>query len=66
MLCEAMTLIESTPKLLSQCSPELQSWWKVHGTKEDERVRREAAAKLSPRERLALGIDTEGKARSKR
>jgi len=68
MLCEAMTIIEGlckqidddvTPK--SECSKELLAWWKTHQVKEDERVRLEAASKLSPRERIALGIDASGR-----
>jgi hypothetical protein len=58
-LCEAMVIIEKHG-MLSECSQDLISWWKQHGTLEDARVKREAATKLDDRERLALGIDREG------
>lgn len=59
MLCEAMTIIDNA-QLRSECSKELKAWWQTHGTKEEARVRQEAASKLSTRERLVLGINAEG------
>lgn len=74
MLCEAMTIVEKLLSelatefagshidfsLKSRCSQQLILWWNRHQTKEDSRVRREAASKLTDRERLALGIDSDG------
>lgn len=59
MLCEAMIIIEKNG-LLEECSDQLIAWWKQHARKEQDRVRREAAAKLSYQERKALGIDENG------
>jgi hypothetical protein len=44
-----------------ECSQQLRDWWSAHKVKEEDRVRAEAAAKLTDRERLALGIDVSGK-----
>lgn len=59
MLCEAMVILEKA-KLVSECSEQLQVWWDNHQQQEQDRVRAEAAAKLSERERIALGIDASG------
>ena len=59
-LCEAMTLIE-TNELLEECSDDLRIWWAKHRDGEVARVRGEAARKLALRERLALGIEIDGK-----
>ena len=59
MLCEAMVIL-SNEDLLSECSVQLQAWWREHQVKEAGRVRAEAAAKLTIRERLALNIDIHG------
>lgn len=68
MLCEAMVIITSLCKqidanvsLESECSMQLLTWWKTHQVSEEDRVRQEAASKLSPRERIALGIDASGR-----
>jgi hypothetical protein len=68
MLCEAMTIITNLCKridddvtLSSECSMQLLAWWKTHQVSEEDRVRQEAASKLSPRERIALGIDASGR-----
>lgn len=56
LLCEACTLLEETG-LLDRASKELQEWYKLHEELEADRVRLEAAEKLSERERRLLGID---------
>ena len=60
LLCEAMTIIDNC-NLKGECSAELLVWWRDHQAEEDSRVRREAAAKLTVRERFAIGIDAEGR-----
>lgn len=66
MLCEAMIIIEKNG-LIEECSAQLIAWWKQHSRKERDRVRREAAQKLSYQERKALGIDENGnRAKTKR
>ena len=59
MLCEAMTIIENN-ELMGEPSKDLLAWWKLHSEKEEARVRAEAARKLTSRERLALGINSDG------
>lgn len=56
LLCEACTLLEEAG-LLSQASDELNAWYKLHEALEADRVRLEAAQKLSERERRLLGIN---------
>lgn len=56
MLCEALVIIEKAEQL-PECSKQLLDWWHAHQEKEEDKVRAEAASKLSARERLALGID---------
>lgn len=59
MLCEAMVILEKNG-LFDECSDQLKRWWDSHKAVEEGRVRREAAARLDPRQRLALGIDENG------
>lgn len=55
LLCEAMDIIEQH-RLMSKCSTDLKKWFKKHEQQEVERVKREALAKLSPKEIRALGL----------
>jgi hypothetical protein len=56
LLCEACALLEEAG-VLSQASNELKAWYKLHEALEADRVRLEAAQKLTVRERRLLGID---------
>ena len=56
LLCEVCVLLEEHD-LLSDASSELQKWYKNHEECEQDRVRYEAALKLSSRERRLFGID---------
>lgn len=56
LLCEACTLLEEAG-LLSHASEELKKWYKLHEALESDRVKLEAAQKLSKREQRLLGID---------
>jgi hypothetical protein len=56
LLCEACALLEEAG-LLAKASPELKAWYKQHEACEADKVRIEAAEKLSERERRLLGID---------
>lgn len=58
LLCEACTLLEEA-KFLSKASEPLKKWYKEHEECESDRVRYEAALKLSERERRLLGINLE-------
>ena len=59
MLCEAMVIIERSG-VKEECSSQLLAWWRTHSKKEEDRVRKEAAAKLSRRELQALGLNDLG------
>ena len=56
LLCEACALLEEAG-VLKKASKELRAWYKMHEAKEADKVRLEAAQKLSERERRLLGID---------
>lgn len=56
LLCEACTLLEDHD-LLSKASKELRDWFVLHERHEVNRVKLEAAKKLSARERRLLGVD---------
>lgn len=56
LLCEACSLLEDA-KVLQSATPELRAWFNKHEKCEEERVRLEAAQKLTERERRLLGIN---------
>ncbi len=56
LLCEAYGIIEEAG-LDKQCSKELKAFAKRHEAKEVERVAREGLAKLTRKERRALGLE---------
>jgi len=56
LLCETCTLLEEVGAL-GKASPELLKWYKAHEACEQNRVRYEAALKLTERERRLLGIN---------
>jgi hypothetical protein len=56
LLCEACTLLEEHD-LLSKTSKELRDWFVLHERHEVDRVKFEAAQKLSARERRLFGIN---------
>ncbi len=58
LLCEACSLLENA-HVLQSATPELQAWFKKHEKCEEDRVRLEAAQKLTERERRLLGISIE-------
>lgn len=55
LLCEAMDIIEQAG-LVKKMSPELSAWFAKHEAAEVERVKAEALAKLTPKEKRALGL----------
>lgn len=57
LLCEACTLLEEYAILKKLGSPELLAWYQAHEECEQDRVRLEAAEKLTERERRLLGIN---------
>ncbi len=56
LLCEACALLEEAG-LLEHASEDLKKWYTLHEAPEADRVRLEAAQKLSERERRLLGIN---------
>lgn len=56
LLCEACSMLEGV-HVLENATPELRAWFKKHEKCEEDRVRLEAAQKLTERERRLLGIN---------
>ncbi len=57
LLCEACDLLENAGILFEKGSAELCAWYSRHESQELNKVRLEAAEKLTVRERRLLGID---------
>lgn len=56
-LCDVLTYLESYhPDILPSLDPKTIQVWKLHEAKEAEKTRQEALAKLTPKEKRALGI----------
>lgn len=55
LLCEACDALESAG-LLKKMSHEFQAWAKDHEEQEMERIKNETLARLSPKQRRALGF----------
>lgn len=56
-LCDVLSLLEDKfPDVLVQVDPKTRNWWKKHTKQEKDKIKREALAKLTPRERKALGL----------
>jgi len=57
-LCDVLELIEGwrDSELLAHVDRKTLEWWGEHEVREHERIKKEALAKLSPRERRALGL----------
>lgn len=58
LLCEACELLEQHG-LLNHASQDLKNWFQLHENAEADRVRLEAAQKLTERELRLLNIDIE-------
>ena len=56
LLCEACAILEDNG-LSTSMSDDLYNWYKQHESQEVDKVRLEAAEKLTARERRLLGID---------
>lgn len=56
-LCDVLTLLEDKNLLKSAGIPkDILEWWEGHQSREQEKIKREALAKLNARERRALGL----------
>lgn len=56
-LCDVLTLLEDKhPNVFYELDEKTHDWWRAHEDSEKERVKAEALAKLSARERRALGL----------
>jgi hypothetical protein len=56
-LCDLLTLIENEPKdYFSHIDPKTLKWWKSHEKREENKIKKEALAKLTLRERRLLGL----------
>jgi hypothetical protein len=57
-LCDVLTALESSlgADALKHLDKKTLEWWYDHEDREKDRIKTEALAKLSPRERRALGL----------
>lgn len=59
-LCDILTFIENEPQLYlyfaSVIDPKTIKWWKSHEKREENKIKKEALLKLTPRERKLLGL----------
>lgn len=56
-LCDLIGLIEDkAPELFSSIDPIVLKWWEKHTKSESEKIKAEALAKLSAREKRILGL----------
>lgn len=56
-LCDVLTLLEEKHIVaFYDVDPKVHDWWRDHESKEEERIKKEALAKLTKRERRALGL----------
>lgn len=56
-LCDVLTLLEEKHTVAYyEIDTAIHDWWHAHEGKEKERIKAEALAKLTPRERRALGL----------
>lgn len=56
-LCDVLSLLEDKfPDVLVAVDPKTRNWWKKHTKLEKDKIKKEALAKLTPRERKALGL----------
>ncbi len=56
-LCDVLDLLQKDhPDAMAAVGAPVLKWWKEHTAREQSRLKEEALAKLSPRERKALGF----------
>lgn len=58
-LCDVLSMLETSPGgqvQLTRVDKKVLEWWSDHEEREKDRIKAEALAKLSPRERRALGL----------
>lgn len=56
-LCTALEILESKGiKIREKFGKKVADWWDAHTKAEEDRIKEEALAKLSPREKRVLGL----------
>lgn len=56
-LCDVLTLLEDKGLLkTASIPPDILEWWNGHQAREKQKIKREALAKLSSKEKRALGL----------
>lgn len=56
-LCDVLSLLEDKwGSVLATVDKETLRWWRQHEKNEQEKIKKEALSKLTPRERRALGL----------
>lgn len=62
-LCDVLELIQNKANqsgdfdIFERIDPKTICWWDAHSKNEEEKIKKEALAKLTPRERKALGFE---------
>lgn len=55
-LCDVLSLVQNKSTLIfNQIDPEIIKWWNDHTKNEEDKIKKQALAKLTPRERKVLG-----------
>lgn len=54
-LCDVLTILDNE-NLLDEVDKVVVNWWQKHTKEEEEKIRKEAYAKLTPRERKVLKL----------
>tara|TARA_B110000503_G_scaffold138610_2_gene225149 strand:+ start:49 stop:321 length:273 start_codon:yes stop_codon:yes gene_type:complete len=56
-LCDVLFLVQDQSTLIfNRIDPEIIKWWNDHTKNEEDKIKKQALAKLTPRERKVLGL----------
>lgn len=56
-LCDVLSLVQGrSTSIFKEIDPEIIKWWNDHSKNEEDKIKKQALAKLTPRERKVLGI----------
>jgi hypothetical protein len=56
-LCDVLTLLEDKKLLgVAEVPQDILDWWNAHQSREQEKIKKEALAKLTKKEKRALGL----------
>lgn len=56
-LCDVLSLVQEKSALVfREIDPEIIKWWNTHTKNEEDKIKKQALAKLTPSERKVLGL----------